>query len=94
MVLVCSGIYVEQFKNKSVNAFLREVYNRGVRVGSLCTGAHVLAEAGLLNGKRCAIHWENLPGFAEAFPDPKSMPISSKSIPTSTPAPAARHRLT
>src|SRR6218665_2359512 len=68
MVLVCSGIYVEEFYNKSVNAWLRETYNRGVGVGSLCTGAHVLAQAGLLNGKRCAIHWENLPGFAEAFP--------------------------
>jgi transcriptional regulator GlxA family with amidase domain len=68
MVLVASGIYVEEFHNKSVNAWLRESYNRGVAVGSLCTGAHVLAQAGLLNGKRCAIHWENLPGFAEAFP--------------------------
>ena len=68
MVLVCSGIYVEDFSNKSVNAWLREVYNRGVSVGSLCTGAHVLASAGLLTGKRCAIHWENLPGFAETFP--------------------------
>ena len=68
MVLVCSGIYVEEFSNKSVNAWLRETYNRGVAVGSLCTGAHILAQAGLLNGKRCAIHWENLPGFSEAFP--------------------------
>ena len=68
MVLVCSGIYVEDFNNKSVNAWLREVYNRGVSVGSLCTGAHVLAQAGLLTGKRCAIHWENLPGFAESLP--------------------------
>lgn len=68
MVLVCSGIDVEKFSNKSVNAWLREAYNRGAAIGSLCTGAHVLAQAGLLNGKRCAIHWENLPGFAEAFP--------------------------
>ena len=68
MVLVCSGIDVEEFNNKSVNAWLRESYNRSVAVGSLCTGAHVLAQAGLLNGKRCAIHWENLPGFSENFP--------------------------
>ncbi|WP_029618037.1 GlxA family transcriptional regulator [Pseudorhizobium marinum] len=68
MVLVCSGIDVEQYGNKTVNAWLRETYNRGIAVGSLCTGAHVLAQAGLLNGKRCAIHWENLPGFSEAFP--------------------------
>ncbi|MGF9691602.1 GlxA family transcriptional regulator [Rhizobium sp. 0TCS1.26] len=68
MVLICSGIQIEDFNNKSVHAFLRETYNRGTAVGSLCTGAHVLAQAGLLNGKRCAIHWENLPGFAETFP--------------------------
>ncbi|WP_337266666.1 GlxA family transcriptional regulator [Oryzifoliimicrobium ureilyticus] len=68
MVIVCSGIDVEQFNNKSASAWLRECYNRGIGVGSLCTGAHVLAQAGLLNGKRCAIHWENLPGFSEAFP--------------------------
>jgi transcriptional regulator GlxA family with amidase domain len=68
MVLICSGIDIEQYSNKSVNAWLREANNRGIAVGSLCTGAHVLAQAGLLNGKRCAIHWENLPGFSESFP--------------------------
>jgi transcriptional regulator GlxA family with amidase domain len=68
MVFVCAGVNVEKFHNKSVNAWLREEYNRGIAVGGLCTGAHILASAGLLSGKRCAIHWENLPGFAEAFP--------------------------
>lgn len=68
MVFVCSGIDVEKYDNKSVLAWLREEHNRGVAVGGLCTGAHILAMAGLLSGKRCAIHWENLPGFAEAFP--------------------------
>ncbi|GAA2817695.1 GlxA family transcriptional regulator [Aminobacter aminovorans] len=68
MVIVCTGINVETYTNKSVFAWLREEYNRGVAVGGLCTGAYVLANAGLLSNKRCAIHWENLPGFAEAFP--------------------------
>ena len=68
MVVVCSGINVEQYSNKSAFAWLREEYNRGVAIGGLCTGAHVLAAAGLLSNKRCAIHWENLPGFSEAFP--------------------------
>lgn len=68
MVLVCSGVNVETFSNRSVLAWLREEHNRGVAVGGLCTGAHILAMAGLLAGRRCAIHWENLPGFAEAFP--------------------------
>ncbi|CAN0590125.1 unnamed protein product, partial [Laminaria digitata] len=68
MVFVCSGINVERHVSRSINAWLREEYNRGVTVGGVCTGAYVLASAGLLSGKRCAIHWENLPGFAEAFP--------------------------
>lgn len=68
MVFVCSGVNVERFNNKTVFAWLREEYNRGVQIGGLCTGAHILAAAGLLSGKRCAIHWENLPGFSEAFP--------------------------
>jgi len=68
MVVVCSGINVESYSNRSAFAWLREEYNRGVAIGGLCTGAHVLAAAGLLSGKRCAIHWENLPGFSEAFP--------------------------
>ena len=68
MVIVCSGINVETYHNNSAFAWLREEYNRGVAIGGLCTGAHVLAAAGLLSNKRCAIHWENLPGFSEAFP--------------------------
>ncbi|KRW94783.1 AraC family transcriptional regulator [Paracoccus sp. MKU1] len=68
MMIVCSGLNIETYQQKSVFAFLRELSSRRIAVGGLCTGAHVLARAGLLSGRRCAIHWENLPGFAEAFP--------------------------
>ncbi|MEO4041616.1 GlxA family transcriptional regulator [Hoeflea sp. CAU 1731] len=68
MVFVCSGINAESFSQKSVQAWLREVHNRNIAVGGLCTGAYILAAAGLLSGKRCAIHWEDLPGFAEKYP--------------------------
>ncbi len=68
MVVVCSGVNVENYGSKTIYAWLREEYNRGVAIGGLCTGAYILAAAGLLSNKRCAIHWENLPGFSEAFP--------------------------
>ncbi len=68
MVIVCSGLNVERFQNKTAFAWLREEFNRGVAVGGVCTGAHVLAASGLLANRRCAIHWENLPGFQESFP--------------------------
>lgn len=68
MVFVCSGVFVEDFCDKASFAFLRETHQRGISVGGLCTGAWILARAGLLADRRCAIHWENLPGFSEAFP--------------------------
>ncbi|MGI9400242.1 MAG: GlxA family transcriptional regulator [Rhizobiaceae bacterium] len=68
MVFFCAGMNVEQHENKSLLAYAREIRNSGSIVGGLCTGAYLLAAAGLLKEKRCAIHWENLPGFAEKFP--------------------------
>ena len=68
IMFVCSGVDVQEAENKSLFAYLRECKNSGVTVGGLCTAAHLLAAAGLLNGKRCAIHWENLPGFQEKHP--------------------------
>lgn len=68
MLLVCSGTNVEEHANKTLFAYLRENKKQGVMVGGLCTGAYMLAAAGMLDNKRCAIHWENLPGFTERFP--------------------------
>lgn len=41
---------------------------RARRVGSICTGAFVLARAGLLNGRRATTHWIEAPGLAARFP--------------------------
>ena len=38
------------------------------RVGSFCTGAFVLAEAGLLDGRRATTHWRQLSRLERAFP--------------------------
>lgn len=68
-IVLCGGLGSERFQDRDVFAWLRHWDRRGAQIGALCTGAHVLARAGLLTGYRCTIHWENLPGFIEAFPD-------------------------
>jgi len=72
MALVCGGLNVERFHDRETFNWLRRMAASGVITGSLCTGAWVLAEAGLLDGRACAIHWENLPAFAERFPEARA----------------------
>lgn len=68
-VVLCSGIGGHWYEDADVFSWMRRMASQGVEFGSLCTGSHVLARAGLLNGYRCTIHWENIPGFTETFPD-------------------------
>ena len=66
-VLVCSGIDVQAATTKKVLSWLRREARKGLVIGGLCTGAYCLAKAGLLDGKRATIHWENQDSFGEEF---------------------------
>ena len=68
MLVVCAGINAERYRDRSVLAWLRRLGTRGTEIGAISTGAYLLAHAGLLEGRRCALHWENLASFREAFP--------------------------
>jgi AraC family transcriptional activator FtrA len=48
---------------------LREAHDGGARVLSLCTGAFVLAAAGLLDGRRATTHWDGASRLADQYPD-------------------------
>jgi transcriptional regulator GlxA family with amidase domain len=66
-VLVCGGIDVTEATTKPILNWLRREARRGAAIGGLCTGAWAVARAGLLDGKRATIHWENQDSFAEDF---------------------------
>ncbi len=68
-ILVCGGLDVHLAATRPVLTWLRRQARLGAGLGALCTGGYVLARAGLLDGRRCTIHWENRAAFAEAFPD-------------------------
>ncbi len=70
-LLVCGGIDVQQATTKPVLNWLRREARRGVAIGGLCTASYTLARAGLLDGKRATIHWENQDSFLEEFEDVK-----------------------
>ena len=68
-VFVCGGTNIEFKVSKPVTAWLREKAKERTPVGAICTGTFILAEAGLLKDYRCTIHWENMIGLRERFPE-------------------------
>lgn len=66
-LIVCSGIDVQSSTTKKLLGWLRREARKGMMVGGLCTAAYTLAKAGLLDGKKATIHWENQDSFIEEF---------------------------
>ncbi len=65
---------------KKNNAFVKWIKNQRIEnnaeLASLCKGAFLLAETGLLNGKNCATHWTAHDLFKQKYPDVNLMPES------------------
>jgi transcriptional regulator GlxA family with amidase domain len=55
-------------------AFVRGMATRGVRIASVCSGAYILAEAGLLDGRRATTHWQRTRHFIASYPRVKLEP--------------------
>jgi transcriptional regulator GlxA family with amidase domain len=53
---------------EDVRRWLRKAAPGAQRFGSVCTGAFVLAAAGLLDGKRVATHWASCDKLADGYP--------------------------
>ena len=67
-VIVCGGIHIHRLSCDGSMQWLRQLAKSQVVLGAVCTGSHVLARAGLLDGYRFTIHWENIASAREEFP--------------------------
>jgi len=66
--VIVSPTYRPEEVSESVYEALRRAHARGCRILSLCGGAFVLAEAGLLDGRRAATHWAECDELARRYP--------------------------
>ena len=53
---------------------VRAAYERGARILSVCSGAFILGEAGLLDGRECTTHWKHTDELAQRFPQARVVP--------------------
>lgn len=68
-VFVCAGGNPAAFDDPALSAWLRDLARSGAVIGGISGGPYFLARAGLLEGRRCTVHWEHVPAFEEQFPE-------------------------
>ncbi|MBZ5875592.1 MULTISPECIES: GlxA family transcriptional regulator [Chromohalobacter] len=68
MVFVCGGVGIQRHVTREHVLWLQSQARQSRRVGAICTGSWALAQAGLLDGYECSIHWEFQAAAQEAYP--------------------------
>ncbi len=69
LLIVCGPHDPSHYRCDSISPILKHFFKNRVCLGALDTGTFLLAEAKLIGNRRCTVHWENLPGFKEVYPD-------------------------
>ena len=69
LMIVSGGITTNAEQNKKLLEFLVKSKARGTIIASICTGAFILAEAGLLGKNKVTTHWEDQKELQNRFPD-------------------------
>ena len=68
ILFVCGGVEIADSWTRPMKFALRKIASRNITIGAVCTGSYLLARAGLLDGYKCTIHWENIASMREEFP--------------------------
>src|SRR5690606_8861824 len=72
-LLIIPPTFVDTAKGIAANAeaipYFKTLYSKGSSLASLCIGAFLLAETGLLSGKKCSTHWAYINEFKARYAD-------------------------
>ncbi|QYY28159.1 GlxA family transcriptional regulator [Cupriavidus pinatubonensis] len=68
VMIVCGGIRIRDAVVDGTRAMLANLAERNMPLGGICTGAYALMSSSLLDGYRCAVHWENRSALHDEFP--------------------------
>jgi len=86
-VLVICGVGARSMRDRALFGWLRREAATTRRLGSVCVGAFLLAEAGILDGRRATVHWRYVREFADRYPrvavDPRPTWVQDRNIYTS-----------
>ncbi|WP_020593251.1 GlxA family transcriptional regulator [Kiloniella laminariae] len=69
VLIICASYDVEKSYSETLASNLRKLRSKGTEFGGMDTGSEILAKAGLLNGYKATVHWENFESFTETFPN-------------------------
>lgn len=68
VLIIAGGVHADELDNAPVIDWIAAQSKQVSMVASVCTGAFLLARAGVCAGKRVTTHWEDIPDFRQQFP--------------------------
>jgi transcriptional regulator GlxA family with amidase domain len=68
VLIVAGGVHMDEMKKPQVIDWVSKISASASLVASVCTGAFILAEAGLLHGLRVTTHWGDIPDLRRDYP--------------------------
>jgi transcriptional regulator GlxA family with amidase domain len=71
LLIIPGGIVTDELEKNHIVSWILSTSNSADITGSVCTGAFLLAKAGLLKSKRATTHWEAIDDLTSMFPDIK-----------------------